>query len=516
VRYADTGRGTRIVATPTGWALGRSARRLVPPGLKQPLRRIYRRLPYWWRAGETLRTTYAFLKESEFWDRDRLREYQRRRLVELIRHVSANVPAYRTALTLLRTDPSDIASVDSIRRFPALTKEALRHSPEDFIAEDIPEDRLQYVMSGGTTGKPTGFYHIRTYNDEVATAYRLMMWGRAGYRPGDRVLDITASFDGDPLQYAPESRTLYLSISALGHRDFKAAAEAVRSFRPEFILGFPSTATLLAQLSRNHDTPLDTIRAVITSSEVMHEPQRRYICDAFGCRILSWYGMAEYAGFASGCEHSDEYHFFPQAGILEILDDDGRPVTDEGGEGEIVLTGFHNLATPFIRYRTGDRGVVGAAGCARCGRNYPIVKLISGRTQEYLVAGGGRLIPNSALNVHSDAFDDVRAYQFYQDTPGKVRLDVVKNASCGSDRLRHIRETMLEKMGPGMDLEIRIVEDIPRTPRGKHRFIVQKLAIGEEGAGASMHGGSPGTDPARAYGAGGEGAIAPAAKGERR
>ncbi len=430
------------------------------------------------------------------WSREQMLEYQRSRLVELIRHVSVNVPAYRTALTLLGIGSNDIESVDSIRRLPCLTKDALRHLPSEYIAGDIPEERLQYVMSGGTTGKPTGFYHVRTYNDEVATAYRLMMWGRAGYKPGTRVLDVTASFDGDPFQYAPESKTLFLSISALGRRGFRAAAEAVKSFRPEFVLGFPSTVTLLAQLGRIYGTPIGTVRAVITSSEVMHESQRRYIADVFRCRILSWYGMAEYAGFASGCEHSDEYHFFPQAGILEVLDDSGRPVTEQGGEGEIVLTGFHNLATPFIRYRTGDRGVVGASGCTKCGRNYPLVKMISGRTQEYLVARDGRLIPNSALNVHSNTFDDVRTYQFHQDTPGMVRMDIIKSPSCGTDRIRRIREAMLGKMGPGIDLEIRIVDDIARTTRGKHRFIVQNLAIGDGRVKAPMCGVSPRIDRA--------------------
>jgi phenylacetate-CoA ligase len=474
-----------------GCALGRSVGRLIPSGLKPPLRRIYSNLPYWWRAGDTLRATYAFLRESESWSRDQVLAYQREKLKELVRHVYANVPAYRKALALLRIDPDSVDSIASIRKFPSLTKGALRHSPSEYVAMDVPEAALQYVMSGGTTGKPVRFCHIRTYNDEVAKAYRLIMWRRAGYRPGARLLDLTASFSGAPLQYAPGSRTAYLSISALGGSNIDDWAEDVRSFRPEFVVGFPSTITLLAQLTRDHDLPRDSVRGIITSSEVMYESQRRYIADVYGCRILSWYGMAEYAGFASGCEHCDEYHFFPQAGILELLDDEGRAVTEEGGEGEIVLTGFHNLATPFIRYRTGDRGVLGPARCDKCGRNHPILKTISGRTQEYLVAGDGRLIPNSALNDHSDVFEYVRSYQFYQDTPGKVRLDVVVRPAYDLDRVESLRRTILRKMGPGIDLEVRLVDRIERTKRGKHRFIVQRLNIEDQEVNVRMPGVSP-------------------------
>ncbi|MFH1221341.1 MAG: AMP-binding protein [Candidatus Eisenbacteria bacterium] len=449
--------------------------RLLPHRTRRPARWLYRRLPFWWRAGDTLRSTYAFLEESQHWSREQTLRYQTSKLKEVVRHAGENVPGYRDRFAGHGVGPEDIRSLDDIRRLPCLTKEDLQRTPAAYAAENIAKELLEYVTSGGTTGRPTGFYHIRSYNHEVAAAYRLMMWKRVGYKPDARALDLTASFDGEPVQYAPETRTLYVSISALSSRQFKACVDRINDFRPQFIFGFPSTVTLLAQLAGEHTLSTDSVRAIITASEVMYDSQRSCISDVFGCRIFSWYGMAEYAAFASGCERSDQYHFFPESGCLEILDEGGDPVTEEGGEGEIVLTGFHNLATPFIRYRTGDRGVLGKPRCDLCGRNHQLVKTISGRTQEFLVAQDGRLIPNSALNVHSDIFDHVWMYQFHQQAPGKVRLDIVGKPACGAASIERIRDTMLRKLGPGVDLDISLVEKIKRTKRGKHRFIVQRL-----------------------------------------
>lgn len=456
------------------------AGRLIPGPIRSRTGRWLRAwTPYSWQMGSAFRSAYGLLEKSQWWSEERILAYQLERLREVVYHAGKNVPGYRLKFAEHKVGPESISTLDDIRRFPCLTKEDLRNDPELYVAETIPKARLQYVTSGGTTGAPAGFYHISQYNDDLAAAFRLMMWKRIGYLPRSRALDLTASFEGGPLHYAPDRNLLCISISALDCRNFPSYLDAIRDFRPEFIIGFPSTVTLFAQLARDFRLSGVQIRGAITASEVMHQAQRRYISEVFRCRILEWYGLAEYAGFASGCEHSDEYHFFPECGYMELLDAQGFPVREEGGKGEIVLTGFHNWATPFIRYRTGDRGILGKRRCGWCGRNYPTLKEISGRIQEFLVARNGRLIPSSALNVHSGVFDQVWCYQFYQDTPGKVVLNILKKRSYKPSTTESIRQLMLEKLGGDVELEVRFLEEIPRTRRGKHKFIVQKLpAVG--------------------------------------
>lgn len=468
--------------------LAGAMRRLLPRPLKAPLRWLSGRLPPLWRQSATVRRTARFIRQSEGWSEARLRAHQLARLQEIVRHASAHVPGYRQKFLAHGVDPAAIRSLADLPGLPCLTKDDLRAAPERYVADNIPRERLQLVVSGGTTGTPTGFYHIAGYNDDVARAFRLAMWSRIGYTPASRALDLTASFAPDRLRFAADARTLWVSIGALDPGQFPSIADTIRRFDPEFVIGFPSTATLLAQLLRETPVPALRVRGVITASEVMHEAQRRYIAEGFRCRILEWYGLAEYAGFAAGCESSDAYHFFPQAGTLELLDEADRPVTREGDEGEIVLTGFYNWATPFIRYRTGDRAVLGRGHCEACGRHYPLVERIAGRIQEFLVARTGRLVPGSALNVHSDLFHHVWTYQMRQDTPGEVDLCMVRKPSYAPAQTEVIRREMQDKLGPDMVLRIHFVEAIPRTPRGKHQFIAQTLPRPESGRHPSVEG----------------------------
>ncbi len=56
-----------------------------------------------------------------------------------------------------------------------------------------------------------------------------------------------------------------------------------------------------------------------------------------------------------------------------------------GEPGEIVVTHLATRDFPFIRYRTGDVGVLDTAACA-CGRGLPLLKEIQGRTTDFVVA----------------------------------------------------------------------------------------------------------------------------------
>ena len=457
--------------------LGRSARALMPAPLKSAARWLYVKTPYSWRAGATFRRTSALLERSRRWGKDRILEYQMGRLKDVVLHAAANVPGYGRRFAEYGVTPSTIKTLEDIRKLPCLTKDDLRTNPEWYVARNIPRERLQHVTSGGTTGAPVGFCHVRGYNEAVADAFKLSMWKRIGYSPALRAIDLTSTLEGNPAVPCARRNVLYVSIACLDADRFPSYAQTVRKFRPRFIIGFPSSVAMFAQLLRDSGTDGLDIKGVITASEVLYEHQRRYISERLGCRVLDWYGLAEYCGFASGCEGSDHYHFCPEAGYVELLDSDGLPVEKEGEEGEIVLTGFHNWATPFIRYRTGDRGLLGKGACKACGRSHTLLERISGRLQEYLVAGNGRLVPNTALNLHSSVFDEVLCYQFYQDTPGEIVLSIVRKPSYDPAQTDLIRRTIEQRLGRKTALHIRFVDQIGKTGRGKHRFIVQKLPI---------------------------------------
>jgi len=146
---------------------------------------------------------------------------------------------------------------------------------------------------------------------------------------------------------------------------------------------------------------------------------------------------------------------------------------------------------PFIRYRTGDWGMLKKGKCA-CGRNYHLLKLIRGRwNQEVIYGTTGNVISLTAINAHSEIYDQVKQYQFFQDTPGVVWLRVVRDTGYTDKDTTAILKELNEKLGGTISLRLQFVEDISRTERGKFQFLDQKIPPGL----ISPHH-SPGSGPA--------------------
>ena len=77
---------------------------------------------------------------------------------------------------------------------------------------------------------------------------------------------------------------------------------------------------------------------------------------------------------------------------VEIVDNEGKEVQD-GKDGSIIITTLNNHAMPFIRYKIGDRGVIDHNhDVCKCGNKSPVLKLSSGRVNDYIVLDDGSRI----------------------------------------------------------------------------------------------------------------------------
>jgi phenylacetate-CoA ligase len=143
----------------------------------------------------------------------------------------------------------------------------------------------------------------------------------------------------------------------------------------------------------------------------------------------------------------------------------------------LVGTSLLNFVTPFIRYRTMDLAVAGPIGCADCGRKFQLLEKIVGRSHEVIVTGTGRHISMTAINMHDRSFDDLRQFQFYQDTPGRVEFKFIPKSELSPSQIEQLRQTLASKFGSDTVLTLTAVKEIPRTKSGKYRFLDQRLNI---------------------------------------
>ncbi|NUO79291.1 phenylacetate--CoA ligase family protein [candidate division KSB1 bacterium] len=448
--------------------------------IKNAARRFYYKLPTRYRMGREYRALRKFLQEAQWWSTDRVAEWQLQRLQAIVRYACDNVPGYHALYKDAGIAPSDIRSLADFKRVPRVDKKLLRDNLADFTSRAIPQSQRIYVTTGGSTGEPLGFYHTRS-NHVREAAFLHMSFERSGWRPDESLAILRGAFIGSEQQFWEFDRDknqLLLSSYFLTERSYEQYIEKILAHKPRHLSAYPSSATMLAAmiLSRGEAGRIN-FQTILLESENIYDWQREKLRAAFpNAKIFGAYGHTEQAVLATMCERSEAYHVWPFYGHAEILNATGNEA-QEGESGEAIATSFWNEATPFIRYRTTDFVRKGASHCAQCGRRFQLLDAIEGRLQEFIVTKTGRYISMTALNMHSAVFDRVRQFQFYQDTAGKVVFKVMRKEGYSESDSHMIQRELCKKLGDDMELSLAFVEDIPKTSRGKHRFLEQRLEL---------------------------------------
>lgn len=426
--------------------------------------------------------TYRLLKKSQWWRRQQLEEYQLRQLSRLLTHAYENVPYYKKLFNEYGLKPADIKDLRDLPKIPFLTKEIIRDNLKEMVATNYPPPKLEYVTTGGSTGIPLGIYYERGVSRAREWAFIKTLWERVGYHFRDKCVVLRGNVvkgaeNGRLSEKSLFGRWLILSSYHMTDANLPGYVERIRKFKPKFIQAYPSAITILARfIKENNIKPFPSLKAILCGSENLYSWQREMLEEAFRCRVYSWYGHVEMAALAGECEKSADYHIFPEYGVVELMGKNNRPVTGAGKIGEIIGTSLTNYASPLIRYRTMDTAIYSTTKCS-CGRDYPRLQRVEGRLQELLITRNGRLISMTAINMHSDVFDNVAQFQFYQDKKEEVVFNIVRRPSYTDRDTEYIRRELERKLGEDIDLVIRFVDHIPRTPMGKYNFLVQKLHL---------------------------------------
>ena len=131
----------------------------------------------------------ALLEEGQWWNRERMREWQVVQLRKVLMHAGEHVPYYRECFAKRGFDPAKVESVDDLRRLPVLTRDTLKHRLRDLVSRAPRKRPLAEGHTSGTTGSPITLFYD---SDMIAMNYAVMdrqyRWANARLeRGGDRV-----------------------------------------------------------------------------------------------------------------------------------------------------------------------------------------------------------------------------------------------------------------------------------------------------------------------------------------
>ncbi len=414
---------------------------------------------------------------SQWLPASQIKEMQLGQLQRLLSHAYTNCGYYRKVFDDLKMGPGDFRSLDDLRRLPLLTKELIRANRNGLEARNKDVFRPLKKSTGGSTGDPLSFLMDRlSYSSQWATVYR--QWNTGGWHFGDPLV----YFFGGASVFSP-SRSVkkwmyarlnkWLVFSSFGINDARLDRwlRHIRRRKIRFMHAYASSAYSLARFALEHGVRDIAFTSVFTSAEPLYPIQRETIQEAFRCEVFDLYGANDGGGYAFECGAHDGLHYVGERAVIEVLKDDGAPAR-EGESGEVVSTDLLNYAMPFIRYKVGDIATAGSPACA-CGRQTPKLKEVKGKSHDFVTTLAGERVHGAYFCHVVRRIDWVVQFQVIQRRRDSLGVVLKPSKNPRNDGLEELEKRLRRKF-PGMKIDITVAYDIPLSPHGKFRFIINK------------------------------------------
>ncbi|MBQ3984379.1 MAG: phenylacetate--CoA ligase [Bacteroidales bacterium] len=337
-----------------------------------------------------------YFNPEEAFTRQEIESYQLDRLQKTVEHCM-NSPFYRERFKKEGLKPSDIKTLDDLRKIPFTTKQDLRDTYPFGIAS-VPLDQcVRLHSSSGTTGNPTVILHTQKDLEEWANAVARCLW-MVGCRPND-VFQNTSGYGmftgGLGFQYGAELLGMLTVPAAAGNtlRQLKFFTD----FGTTVVHAIPSYAARLYEVmqERGIDPRKDTkLRTLVIGAEPHSEDTRRRIEEMLGVKAYNSFGMSEMCGpgVAFECPEQNGMHIWEDYYIVEIVDPDTLEPVPDGEVGELVLTTLKREAMPLLRYRTRDLTRILPGDCP-CGRQHKRLDRMKGRSDDMIILKGVNIFP---------------------------------------------------------------------------------------------------------------------------
>lgn len=410
---------------------------------------------------------YEGLKKMQWYSAHEIKESQFNKLKNLLIHAYNYVGYYKEAFDKTRFDPVNMISFDDFQKIPILTKENIRNNINKFISKDKKRKLTRYATSG-STGHPLIFY---LSNERIASnkAAYLMLYEWWGLKIGDREAVLwSSSRDLSAYNIAKRMRdrlinTHLLPSFQMNENTMYKYVKFLQIYRPKDIFGYAHSIYILARFAKNRNLSLNNLglKVVFTTAELLHDYQRQLIEEIFGCPVCNCYGGRESGLIAFECPK----------GSMHL----NSSIYTEFIDGEIVITDLDSYGMPFIRYKTGDQGILDEGKECSCGRKLPVIKKILGRDTDYVVGPKGEFIHPLALEYIFRELEGIDYFKIVQKKEDELVIDLVSNYKFEKSLEVVIKDKLCEVMGAPVNVVFNFIKESEIKTENKYKFVVSEV-----------------------------------------
>ena len=425
------------------------------------------------------------LERSQWWSTEQLLQHQIQRLRAFLTDIGTGgtaVPHYRELYARLGFDPRAVHGLAALQALPLLDKVTIRARTEALKRPGARD--LARFNTGGSSGEPLIFFIGKErVGHDVAAKWRATRWW--GVDIGDPEMVVW----GSPIELGSQDRirawrdrllrTELLPAFEMNDAKLDAMVAAIRRRRPRMLFGYPSALSHIARHAARRGQRMDDlgIRVAFVTSERLYDEQRAAIVAAFGCPVANGYGGRDAGFIAHECPQGG-MHITSEDIVVEIIGADGRPLP-HGQAGEVVVTHLATRDFPFVRYRTGDVGVLDDRACP-CGRGLPLLKEIQGRSTDFVVAADGTVMHGLALIYVLRDLPGVQGFKIVQHSLLRTEVQVVpENGTLLPATRERIAAGLRARLGAGVVVDICPVAAIAAEKSGKFRYVVSHVDLPE-------------------------------------
>ncbi len=402
---------------------------------------------------------------------EELKKLQLAKLKKAVEYAYNNSKFYKNMFDRSGLKPSDIQTLEDIRKIPFTVKTDLRDNYPYGLNAVPMEDIARIHASSGTSGKPT----VVTY-----TKNDLEMWSECMAR----LITMAGVTKKDIVQI---SFGYGLFTGALGlHQGMEKVGATVipassgnterqimllKDLGTTVLVATPSYALYIAEMIEKMGLDINDFKLRVglfgseASSVEMHNELERRL------HVLSTdnYGLSEIIGpgVAGECTYKQGLHVNEDYFHIEILNPETFEPVPDGEYGELVITALSKEAMPILRYRTKDitRIIPGTCPCKRTMRR---LDKFQGRTDDMLVIRGVNVFPSQIEGVLMDipevgsSYEIVVTRENYMDklevsveVADSGLLDNYKKLEELRAKIRHNLKTVLQ-----IDAAVKLVEPL--------------------------------------------------------
>ncbi len=428
--------------------------------------------------GHETRRVRMEMERSQWWKLERIQEYQLQRLRNFLSTIAREVPFYSQRFAEAEFVPGAMTSLNELACLPLLDKITIRQNLDSLRSRSA--QHLSRFNTGGSSGEPLIFYLGRErVSHDVAAKWRATRWW------GVDIGDVEMVVWGSPIELNAQDklralrdrmlRSYLLPAFEMSEKKLAGFIEAIRRRRPKMLFGYPSAIAHIAAYAESNRIIMDDIGigVAFVTAEKLYDDQRQRIERVFGCKVANGYGARDAGFIAHECSYGS-LHITAEDIVVEIVDANGQPLPP-GRAGEIVVTHMATSEFPFVRYRTGDVGVLSNEPCA-CGRGLPILSEVQGRTTDFVIAEDGTVLHGLALIYVIRDLPAIEKFKIIQESLHLLRVLVVPNGSLNDDTVKLIEQGLRERLGAGVEVRVEPVDAILPEASGKFRYVISKVS----------------------------------------